>query len=283
MGTDWEALSPSIAVIIDKLRQNVGEERAHMETASAQTSPITTVKVPNYQRIGAACAIGGSMLNWIANLLHPKELLAYDSAAHLRTIAADWSWSLDHFLFILVGAITLWGLIAVSDSLRDTPGAYLARLSTSAAVVGTAILLIFFVLDGYGMQAAATLWLNAPAAEAVPALYAALLMSKLGLGTSSAYEAWYLGLLPVLYAIAMLKGGIYPQWISWLAILGGVLGIAAGTGFYLAGYSVAALVSFVVAQVILPTWVFAAGIVLYRSTGTVVTPPVQSTAAPVAR
>jgi hypothetical protein len=244
-----------------------------MASASIPDSQTRTINGPNYQRIGAACAIAGSLLNWIANLLHPKELLAYDSAAHFRTIAADWSWSLDHFLFIVVGAITLWGLIALSDSLRGTPGAYLARLSAYAAAVGTAILLIFFVLDGYGMKAGAELWLNAPASEATPALYAALLMSKLGLGTSSVYEAWYLGLLPMLYAIAMLQGGTYPKWISLLAILGGVLGIAAGAGFYLGGYSAAALVSFIVAQIILATWVLAAGIVLFRRTGTAATRP----------
>lgn len=244
-----------------------------MASASMQDSPVRTTNLPNYQRIGAACAIAGSLLNWIANLLHPKELLAYDSAAHFKTIAADWSWSLDHFLFIVVAAITLWGLIALSDSLHGTPGAYLARLSAYVAIAGTAIMVIFFVLDGYGMQAAAELWLNAPASETVPALYSALLMSKLGLGTSSVYEAWYLGLLPILYAIAMLQGGIYPKWNSLLAILGGVLGIAAGAGFYLGGYSAAALVSFIVAQVILATWVFIAGIVLFRRTGAAATLP----------
>jgi hypothetical protein len=245
-----------------------------MESTFTHESQGMTLNVPVYQRIGAACAIAGSLLNWIANLLHPKKRVAYDSTAHFQTIAADWSWSLDHFLFLVVAALTLWGLIALSDSLLKTPGAYLARPSATAAIIGTAIMAIFFVVDGLGMKAAAELWLNAPATEAVPALYSALLMSKLGLGPGSAYQLWYLGLLPILYAIAMLQGGIFPRWISLIAILGGVLGVAAGAGFYLVGFSTATLSLFIVAQAILATWVFVAGIVLYRRSGAAATQPV---------
>jgi hypothetical protein len=235
-----------------------------METTFTQESQIRTVNVPVYQRIGAACAIAGSMLNWIANLLHPKDLVAYDSAAHFRTIAADWSWSLDHFLFVIVAAITLWGLIALSDSLLNTPGAFLARLAGYVAIIGTAIMAIFFVVDGFGMKAAAEMWLNAPPTEAAAALYAALLMSNLGLGTGSAYQVWYLGLLPILYAVAMLQGGLFPRWISVIALLGGGLGLAAGAGFFLVGFSTGGLFSFIGAQAILAVWIFAAGVVLYR-------------------
>lgn len=237
-----------------------------METQFTQESQIKALNVPAYQRIGAVCAIAGSILNLVANLLHPKELVAYDSAAHFRTIAADSSWSLDHFLFVIVAAITLWGLIAISDSLLKTPGGFMARLAAYIAVIGTAIMTIFFVVDGFGMKSVAEIWLNAPAAEAVPALYSALLMSKLGLGTGSAYQVWYLGLLPILYSIAMLQGGTFPRWISLIAMLGGVFGVVAGAGFFLFGYSIAGLFSFIGAQAIIALWVLVAGIVLYRST-----------------
>lgn len=217
-----------------------------------------------FLRIGAMCAIVGSLLNVIANLFHPKELIAYDSAAHLRMIAADQTWLLDHFLFVAVGAITLWGFMAISDSLAKTPGAFLAALSARVAMIGTGLMAVFFVVDGYGMKAAGELWLNAPASEAAAALYTAILMSKLGLGFGSAYFFWYLGLLPLLYGAAMIQGGIFPRWISLTAIIGGMLGVMAGGGFYLFGYSVAALFSFIGAQAIIALWILGAGIVLYR-------------------
>ena len=237
-----------------------------METQFTQESQIKALNVLAYQRIGAVCAIAGSILNFVANLLHPKDLVAYDSAEHFRTIAADSSWSLDHFLFVLVAAITFWGFISISDSLLKTPGAFMARLATYMAIIGTAIMVIFFVVDGFGMKAAAEVWLNAPPTEAVPALYSALLMSKLGLGTGSAYQVWYLGLLPILYSIAMLQGGTFPRWISLIAMLGGVLGMVAGAAFFIGGYSIAGLFSFIGAQAIIALWVLAAGIVLYRRT-----------------
>ncbi len=58
-----------------------------MQRTQLSDDPITAVNGQVYKRIGAMCAIVGSLLNLIANLFHPKELIAYDSAAHLRTIA----------------------------------------------------------------------------------------------------------------------------------------------------------------------------------------------------
>jgi hypothetical protein len=238
-----------------------------MQSTHLSDGPTTTMNGQVYRRIGALCAIVGSLLNLIANLFHPKELIAYDSAAHLRTIATDQSWALDHFVFMVVAAITLWGLLALADSLMHTPGAFLASLSTHVTIIGTALMITFFVVDGYGMQAAAAVWLSAPSTEAAAALYAAILMSKLGIGFGSAYFFWYLGLLPLLYGMAMIQSGIFPRFISLTAMLGGVLGVMAGAGFYLFGFSVAALLGFIGAQAIISLWVFCAGIVLYLRSG----------------
>ena len=130
--------------------------------------------------------------------------------------------------------------------------------------MATAIMAIFFVVDGYGMNAASLQWVSAPPAETVPALYTAQLMSKLGLATGSAYMLWYLGLLPILYGTAMLQGGGYPRWLSLVAFLGGALALAAGSSFFLVGDTLPAVLAFVLSQAIMAVWVFGAGIVLYR-------------------
>ncbi len=227
---------------------------------------MNTAQGQAFRRIGAICAIAGGSVALIANLFHPKDLVKYDSAAHLKTIATDQSWSIDHFVFLVAGAIILWGLLAISDSLAKTPGGFLATLATYSAIIGTGLLAVFFVVDGYGMKAASELWLSAPPTEATAALYAALLMSKLGIGSGSAYFFWYLGLMPLLYGAAMIQGGVFPRWISIVAILGGVLGIWAGAGFYLFDYSVVSLFGFIGSQLIISIWTVGAGIVLYRHT-----------------
>jgi len=220
-----------------------------------------------FRKIGAICAIVGGSLTLIANLFHPKDLVTYDSAAHLKTIAADQSWSVDHFVFLVGGAIILWGLLAISDVSAQMPEGYFATLATYSALIGTGLLAVFFAVDGYGMKAASELWLSAPPSEATAALYAALLMSKLGIASGSIYFFWYLGLMPLLYGAAMIQGGVFPRWISVVAILGGVLGVLAGTGFYLFGYGVVSLFGFIGSQVIISLWIIGAGIVLYRRTG----------------
>src|SRR6266498_3085810 len=161
----------------------------------------------DFSKIGALCAIIGSSITLIANLFHPKDFIPYDSATHLKSIASDQSWGVDHFAFLVAGAIVFWGLLAISDALAKTSEGSLLTLATYSAIIGTVILACFFVIDGYGMKAASDLWLNAPATETTSALYAALLMSKLGLAFGSAYFFWYLGLMPLLYGILIIRGG----------------------------------------------------------------------------
>ena len=220
-----------------------------------------------FRKIGALCAIVGGSATLIANLFHPKDLVKYDSATHLKTIAADQSWSVDHFVFLVAGAIILWGLLAISDVSAQLPGGFLPTLATYSALIGTGLLAVFFVVDGYGMKAASDLWLSAPPSEAAVALYAALLMSKLGIASGSIYFFWYLGLMPLLYGAAMIQSGVFPRWISMAAIFGGVLGVFAGAGFYLFDYSIVSLFGFISSQLIISIWTIGAGIVLYRRTG----------------
>ena len=219
-----------------------------------------------FRKVGAICAMVGSSATLIANLFHPKDLITYDSATHLETIAADHSWTVDHFVFLVAGAIMLWGLLAISDVLAQMPGGFLVTLATYSAMIGTGLLAVFFAVDGYGMKAASELWLSAPPSEAVAALYAALLMGKLGIASGSIYFFWYLGLMPLLYGAAMIQSAVFPRWISRVAILGGVLGVLAGAGFYLFGYAIVSLFGFIGSQVIISLWILGAGIVLYRHT-----------------
>jgi hypothetical protein len=217
-----------------------------------------------FRKAGAICAMVGGSATLIANLFHPKDLITYDSAAHLETIAADRSWTVDHFVFLVAGALTLWALLAISDVLAEIAGGFLVTLATYSALIGTGLLAVFFAVDGYGMKAASELWLSAPPSEAAAALYAALLMSKLGIASGSLYFFWYLGLMPLLYGAAMNQSGAFPRWISIVAILGGVLGVLAGAGFYLFGYGIVSLFGFIGAQLMISLWILGAGVVLYR-------------------
>lgn len=227
---------------------------------------MNTAQPQVFRKVGAICAMVGGSATLIANLFHPKDLVKYDSATHLETIAADQSWTVDHFVFLVAGAIILWGLLAISDVLAQMPGGFLVTLATYSAMIGTGLLAVFFAVDGYGMKAASELWLSAPPGEEAAALYAALLMSKLGVASGSIYFFWYLGLMPLLYGAAMIQSGVFPRWISIVAILGGVFGVLAGAGFYLFGYGIVSLFGFIGAQVLISLWILGAGIVLYRRT-----------------
>jgi hypothetical protein len=133
-------------------------------------------------------------------------------------------------------------------------------------MIGTGLLAVFFAVDGYGMKAASELWLSAPPSEAAAALYAALLMSKLGIASGSIYFFWYLGLMPLLYGAVMSQTGVFPRWITIVAILGGLLGVLAGAGFFIFGYGIVSLFGFIGSQLFISLWILGAGIALYRRT-----------------
>jgi hypothetical protein len=72
--------------------------------------------------------------------------------------------------------------------------------------------------------------------------------------------------MPLLYGAAMIQSGVFPRWISILAILGGVFGVLGGAGFYLFGYGIVSLFGFISSQLIISLWILGAGIVLYQRT-----------------
>jgi hypothetical protein len=235
-----------------------------MTTISMGERPLETAAGQAWLRTGAICAVAGCFLGFAATLAHPKEFVAYDSAAHLQTIAAAGIWVLDHFLFVVATFLILFGLMAVADALAQTPGARLAKWASLAAMIGTATAAAFFAVDGFGMKVAAALWLSAPPAEATMALYSGLLMAKLGIATASVYMLWYLGLMPILYGAAMLQSGAFPRWVGWLAGAGGVVGFLAGAGFYIAGFSAVGTVGFILSQTVFFIWPAGAGMALMR-------------------
>jgi len=233
-----------------------------MENAGSERMDFVTSDMS--RRIAAWCAIVGGGLGLIATLFHPRDFVAYDSAAHLKTIAENATWTVDHFAFVVATFLILWGLIATVDVLAKTPGALLAKLAADATMIGSTIAAIFFAIDGFGMKAAAGLWLQASPGDAGAALNTALLMAKLGVASVSIHCLWYLGVAPLLFGAAILRGAKIPRLLGLTAILGGILGLAAGIGFYLYGDSVASTVGFVLAQTLFLVWTLGAGIVLLR-------------------
>src|SRR4029079_1296253 len=101
------------------------EEGLDMENAGSERMDFVTSDMS--RRIAAWCAIVGGGLGLIATLFHPRDFVAYDSAAHLKTIAENATWTVDHFAFVVATFLILWGLIATVDVLAKTPGALLAK------------------------------------------------------------------------------------------------------------------------------------------------------------
>jgi hypothetical protein len=99
-------------------------------------------------RIGAASAFLGSALGVLANLIHPRADDPADTITLLReAVANPGLWIADHMAIMISGLLAVAGLVAISRSIRESPGKDWAQFGAAGAMIGGAILCLFIAID----------------------------------------------------------------------------------------------------------------------------------------
>ena len=75
------------------------------------------------------------------------------------------------------------------------------------------------------------------------------------------------GLTVIVYGVALLVDHTYPQWLSGLAIVGGVPNTVAGVAMAFTGFSPLAMAINLPAGCLLLVWVLALGVCMWRRGG----------------
>jgi hypothetical protein len=184
-----------------------------------------------FPRTGAICLVGGGIAVFVFRAAH-GDLPAADPAAALAFIAASPFYAAIHLGALLGVVVWAGGLVALANALPERIAGVLGLLGQASALIGAAVYVADFSIDGYAGRALAVRWTTAsPAGRADIEQAAGTVFTVLG-GTSLTSIAILWGLAPLLIGLAVARVG-YPSWLTWSGVIVGAVTFLGACGQFL--------------------------------------------------
>lgn len=217
-------------------------------------------------RVGAACALVGSVLLLVGTALHPLGADPNEAAAAFTEYAADRLWITSH-LTQLAGVVLMGtALLSLAQQLEAGHGAAWARIGLAGAIASITLAAALQAVDGIALKAAVDAWALAPAAQQDAAFHAAFAIRQVEIGLASLLGLFF-GLTMTVYGAALLAARTYPQWLGGLALLGGAVTAVAGITMAYSGFSGLAMAINTPGSSLLLVWMLALGACMWRRGG----------------
>jgi hypothetical protein len=214
-------------------------------------------------KVGAVCAIGGSVLLFAGTYLHPMEAEPNDAVEAFTEYAADELWIASHLMQLTGFTLIVAALLCLARRLEATNGAIWSRLAAGGAVASLALATALQAVDGVALKVMVDNWVAAPAAHKEAALYAAFAVRQVEIGLASTASILF-GLTVIVYAVALLRAGIHPVWICGLAIVLGIARAIAGVVMAYSGFSELAMTISTPAGALLLLWILGVGVWMWQ-------------------
>ncbi len=212
-------------------------------------------------RIGGVSAVVGSILVLVLQVLvHPRTDMEADPEGALQLIAESNIWIGSHVGMIFAVLLVAGGLVGLYRSITSGAGAAWARLGFAILLAGMSVLLVYLGTDGIAKQQVAEAWVNAPEAEKAAAFRVALALNEIDQALLAIFMMVFFGVAFVLYGLAVVTSTVYPRWLGWLAVVGGV-GTVLNGSLHAYGSSFDILILF---HLLLLVWVLVMGILMWR-------------------
>jgi hypothetical membrane protein len=112
-------------------------------------------------RIGAICAIGGSVLLLVGTFLHPMNADPHDSVAAFTEYAADQLWVASHLTQLAGVALMMAALVILAKQLEAECGVW-SRLGAGGAIASVAVAAALQAVDGVALKVMVDTWASAP-------------------------------------------------------------------------------------------------------------------------
>lgn len=186
-----------------------------------------------------------------------------DAAAAFAEYAADWLWVASHLTQLAGVALIVAALMMLSRQLCTGKAAALSRLAEGGAIASLAMATALQAVDGIALKALVDNWAAAPAAQKEIAFQAAFAVRQVELGLASMFSLLF-GSTVTLYGVALLGDRMYPMWVAWLAIVGGVPTMIGGVAMAYTGFSGLAMAINMPASSVLLVWMLTVGVYMYR-------------------
>jgi Domain of unknown function (DUF4386) len=217
-------------------------------------------------RMGAACAIGGSVLLLVGTFLHPMEADPHDSVAAFTEYAADHLWVASHLTQLAGVVLMVAALLVLTKQLEAERGGGWARLGAGGAIASLAVAVALQAVDGVALKVMVDTWAAAPAPHKEMAFQAAFAVRQVEVGFASMLSLLF-GLTAIVYGVALLGSRTYPRWMGALAIVGGVPTAVGGVVMAYTGFSGLAMAINMPASFFLLVWICTLGVLLWRQRG----------------
>ena len=214
-------------------------------------------------KLGAVTAIAGAIILMAGTMLHPLGADPGDPVAAFTEYAANDLWIGSHLSQFLGVAMMFVGLVALNDSLKGEPFAFLAKLGVFVGVAALAITAVLQAVDGIALKLMVDDWVSASEGQKQSAFQATLAVRRIETVVAS-FLASLFGLALRLFASAVAFSTIYPTWLGWLGIGGGIGTIAGGLLTMFSGFSTTAMNVAMPFNLILVVWMIVIGVLMWR-------------------
>jgi hypothetical protein len=219
-------------------------------------------------RLGAGCTVVGALAIAGFRLSH-GDLPAADAPAALRFIA-DHPFYAGVHIGTVVGVLA-WagGIVALSGTITAGLAGLLGRLATASVLVGAAVFIVDFSIDGVAGQDLATTWAAATAADRPDLELAARTAFTILRGTSLTSILILWGVPLGLLGRALLLEA-YPAWLGWSGLtVGAATVLAALALLFREDLFPGALLYGLLVSILVPLWSVALGLAMWRRAGIV--------------
>ncbi len=220
-------------------------------------------------RMGAGAAVLGAVISLVGNLLHPRpEDFDAPIVAELQAVAESDGWIGIHLALLLGILLVVFGLFALARSLKGTEAEPQGRVALGGLLISAPVAVVTLGIDGYAIKAVADATAAAPGDPA--ALAAGVAVAEAGWGLFMLTAMTFLGIVPVLYGLALASSKEWPAVFGAPIVVVGLGSIVAGLMGTFGGPTSAFFLLFTVTSVLAILWVLAGGIRLWMRTPEVV-------------
>jgi hypothetical protein len=217
-------------------------------------------------RIGAVCVVVGSVTVLACRRAH-GDLPTDTGEAALSYVASYPIYALVHLGDVLGVLVWAGGLVALSGALTHRVASAVGRLGAVSVLVGAAVHIAEFSIDGYALPTLAETWAVASPSERSDLEFGARLVLVAIGGPSTIALVMLWGSTLVLYGLAVKKEG-YSSWLGWTGVITGAVITVLGTIQFLKPNIFPGALFYGGGTLVSQLWTVVLGVAMWRRAGT---------------
>jgi len=213
------------------------------------------------KRIGSAAALAGGVLALVGNLIHPR----YDgeNVDIYSKIAASDRYLVADFVLLVALVLLVAAVVSIARHIGSSPLSDHGRLF---AVIGGTIAITQLGIETFALRHQTEIFAGAPPDDRAGSFWAANALDHLNMAMFNTWTAVFLGVAPILLAVAAFRVHRYSLWTNLTALSGGAICLVVGCVNLGLDDQSTLDIPFLVGSLLITAWVLAAGFEMLSGT-----------------